>query len=96
MISDVELAVMKPTAVVINVGCGSVIDEPALLRALTATRIKGAGLDVFEHEPLGGTSAVKARMSCCRRVAGPHVRLADSGDALLFLSNMAGLRRVSR
>jgi phosphoglycerate dehydrogenase-like enzyme len=52
MISDAEFAVMKSTAVVINVGRGPVIDEAALLRALTAKRIKGAGLDVFEHEPL--------------------------------------------
>src|ERR1700736_4733920 len=52
MISDAEFAVMKPTAVVINVGRGPVIDEVALLRALTTKRIKGAGLDVFEHEPL--------------------------------------------
>jgi len=52
MVSDAEFAVMKPTAVVINVGRGPVIDEAALLRALTAKRIKGAGLDVFEHEPL--------------------------------------------
>ncbi len=52
MISDAEFAVMKPTAVVINVGRGPVIDEGALVRALTAKRIKGAGLDVFENEPL--------------------------------------------
>jgi phosphoglycerate dehydrogenase-like enzyme len=52
MISDPEFAVMKRTAVVINVGRGPVIDEAALLRALSANRIKGAGLDVFEHEPL--------------------------------------------
>ncbi|MGA8274331.1 MAG: D-2-hydroxyacid dehydrogenase [Candidatus Sulfotelmatobacter sp.] len=52
MISDAEFAVMKPTAVVINVGRGPVIDEAALLRALAEKRIKGAGLDVFEHEPL--------------------------------------------
>lgn len=52
MVSDAEFAVMKPTAVVINVGRGPVIDEAALLRALTTKRIKGAGLDVFEHEPL--------------------------------------------
>ncbi len=52
MIGDAEFSAMKPTAVVINVGRGPVIDEAALLRALTAKRIKGAGLDVFEHEPL--------------------------------------------
>ncbi len=52
MISDAEFAAMNLTAVVINVGRGPVIDEVALLRALTAGRIKGAGLDVFEHEPL--------------------------------------------
>jgi phosphoglycerate dehydrogenase-like enzyme len=52
MISDAEFAVMKPTAVVINVGRGPVIDEAALVRALSTQRIKGAGLDVFEHEPL--------------------------------------------
>lgn len=52
LISDAEFAVMKPTAVVINVGRGPVIDEAALLRALVDKKIKGAGLDVFEHEPL--------------------------------------------
>lgn len=52
MVSDAEFAVMKPTAVVINVGRGPVIDEAALLRALRDKRIKGAGLDVFEEEPL--------------------------------------------
>jgi phosphoglycerate dehydrogenase-like enzyme len=43
---------MKPTGVVINVGRGPVIDEAALVRALMAKRIRGAGLDVFEQEPL--------------------------------------------
>jgi phosphoglycerate dehydrogenase-like enzyme len=52
MISDAQFAAMKPTAVVINVGRGPVIDQAAMVRALTAQRIKGAGLDVFEHEPL--------------------------------------------
>jgi phosphoglycerate dehydrogenase-like enzyme len=52
MISDAQFGAMKPTAVVINVGRGPVIDQAAIVRALTAKRIKGAGLDVFEQEPL--------------------------------------------
>ncbi len=52
MIGEAEFAVMKASAVVINVGRGPVIDEAALVGALTAKRIKGAALDVFEHEPL--------------------------------------------
>lgn len=52
LIGEKEFAAMKPTAVIINVGRGPVIDEAALVRALTEKRIKGAGLDVFEQEPL--------------------------------------------
>jgi phosphoglycerate dehydrogenase-like enzyme len=52
MIGEAEIAVMKPNAVVMNVGRGPVIDEAALVRALTARRIKGAALDVFDREPL--------------------------------------------
>jgi phosphoglycerate dehydrogenase-like enzyme len=47
-----ELAVMKPSAVLINVGRGPAIDEAALIRALEDRRIRGAALDVFEQEPL--------------------------------------------
>jgi phosphoglycerate dehydrogenase-like enzyme len=43
---------MKPEAVIINVGRGSVIREDALIRALCEKRIKGAALDVFDREPL--------------------------------------------
>jgi len=52
MIGEAEFAAMKPSAVVINVGRGPVIDEDAMLKALTGGHIKGAGLDVFTHEPL--------------------------------------------
>jgi phosphoglycerate dehydrogenase-like enzyme len=52
MINDAAFAAMKPTAVVINIGRGPVIDQEAMVRALTEKRIKGAGLDVFEQEPL--------------------------------------------
>jgi phosphoglycerate dehydrogenase-like enzyme len=52
MIAEPEFAAMKPTAVVINVGRGPVIQEEALVSALSHGRIKGAALDVFDHEPL--------------------------------------------
>ncbi|UXN25318.1 phosphoglycerate dehydrogenase [Curtobacterium flaccumfaciens] len=51
MISDAQFALMKPTAFVVNVARGGLIDEDALHRALTANTIAGAGLDVFVAEP---------------------------------------------
>ncbi len=47
-----EFAVMKNTAVVINIGRGPTIDEQAMINALSENRIRGAALDVFDHEPL--------------------------------------------
>ena len=52
MIGEPEFGAMKPDAVVINVGRGPVIDETALIRALSEKCIKGAALDVYDHEPL--------------------------------------------
>jgi phosphoglycerate dehydrogenase-like enzyme len=52
MIGERELAAMKPDAVLINVGRGPVIQEAALVKALSEKRIKGAALDVFDTEPL--------------------------------------------
>src|SRR5207253_9295112 len=52
MIGEPELNFMKSTAVIINVGRGPVIVETALVQALENKRIRGAALDVFDHEPL--------------------------------------------
>jgi phosphoglycerate dehydrogenase-like enzyme len=52
LIGEAEFAAMKPTAVVINVSRGPVIDESAMINALSKGRIKGAALDVFNQEPL--------------------------------------------
>jgi glyoxylate reductase len=51
LIGAAELALMKPTAFLVNVARGPVVDEAALVEALRAKRIAGAGLDVFEDEP---------------------------------------------
>jgi phosphoglycerate dehydrogenase-like enzyme len=52
MIGGAEFAAMKTTGVVINVGRGPVINEEAMIGALSSGRIRGAALDVFDHEPL--------------------------------------------
>ena len=52
MIGATEFAAMKPNAVILNVGRGAVIDEPAMIAALTEKRILGAALDVYAVEPL--------------------------------------------
>ena len=52
MISDAAFAAMKPSAVLINIGRGPVVDQAALVHVLQEGKIKGAGLDVFEQEPI--------------------------------------------
>jgi lactate dehydrogenase-like 2-hydroxyacid dehydrogenase len=51
LINDAVLDALGPEGYLINVARGSVVDEPALVRALKDKRIAGAALDVFEHEP---------------------------------------------
>ncbi len=56
IIGEAELRSMKPTAYLINIARGNLIDEAALVRALQEQRIAGAGLDVFSKEPLPADS----------------------------------------
>jgi phosphoglycerate dehydrogenase-like enzyme len=60
MIGARELAMLPPGAVVVNVARGGVIDEDALVDALRGGRLRGAGLDVFGHEPLPADSPLWA------------------------------------
>jgi D-3-phosphoglycerate dehydrogenase len=64
-----ELAVMRPSAYLINTARGPLIDEPALIEALSESRIAGAALDVFEVEPLPAHSPLRAIARC---LLAPH------------------------
>jgi len=56
LMTERRLACMKPSAHLINIARGDVVDEKALISALETNRIAGAGLDVFSQEPLPSTS----------------------------------------
>lgn len=70
LIGSRELGLMKPGAILINTCRGAVVDETALVKALQAGRIRGAGLDVMEREPIGPDHPL-CRLS--NVVLGPHV-----------------------
>jgi glyoxylate reductase len=75
LIGAAELARMKPTAVLVNTARGPVIDESALVDALQAGTLGGAGLDVFEGEP-----AINPRLlSAPRLTMLPHIGSATVG-----------------
>ena len=74
LIGERELALMKPSAILINTSRGPVVDERALYRALRDRRIWAAGLDVFEREPLPEDSPLR---SLDNVVLLPHIGSAS-------------------
>jgi phosphoglycerate dehydrogenase-like enzyme len=70
MIGRDEFALMKPDAILVNVSRGRLIDEPALVEALDARRLRAAALDVFDEEPLPVDSPLWARENV---LITPHV-----------------------
>lgn len=69
-ILDAEhIALMKPTSIVINVSRGGLLDEPALADAVQNGRVFGAGIDVFEHEPVAADNPL---LHCPNIVVSDH------------------------
>lgn len=70
LIGAAQLRAMKRSAILINASRGPIVDEAALIEALADGTIAGAGLDVFEHEPLHSDSPLLAMRNV---VALPHI-----------------------
>jgi phosphoglycerate dehydrogenase-like enzyme len=89
MIDAARLALMKQGAVLINVARGRLVDEGALVEALTAGRMRGAGLDVFSREPL---PAEHPLWSTPGVLITPHVSAVTGGfwtrETDLILANL--------
>ena len=71
-----EFGLMKPTAFIINTSRGPIIDEAALLEALHAGSIGGAGLDVYDHEPLAAEHPLR---KAPRVLLTPHLGYVTDG-----------------
>lgn len=78
MIGAAEIARMKPTATLVNIGRGGVVDDAALAAALQKGQIAAAGLDVFEHEP----RLNPALLACRNIVMTPHIASASTPTRL--------------
>lgn len=91
MIGERELGAMKPTAWLLNIARGPVVDEAALIRALSARRIAGAVLDVFDAEPLPGDHPLWALDNA---VITPHISGPSTPGEITPLFN-ENLRRYA-
>lgn len=85
LIGDRELALMKPSAYLINTSRGPVVDEAALLEAVRSGRIAGAGVDVFEEEPLPADHPFRSEP---RIVATPHIGYVTEETYAIFYADV--------
>lgn len=85
LVGAAELALMKPTAYIVNTSRGPIIDEAALMAALEAGRIAGAGLDVYGEEPLPATHMLR---SWPRTLLTPHLGYVTEETYRVFYGGM--------
>jgi D-3-phosphoglycerate dehydrogenase len=81
LVGVAELHRMKPTAVLINTSRGPIVDEAALIAALRERRLRGAGLDVYDVEPLPADHPLR---SLDNVVLTPHLGYVTEGTYRMF------------
>jgi len=94
MIGAGQIALMKDSAYLVNIARGGIIDEDAMIAALSENRIAGAGLDVFTYEPLPPESPLCAldNVILCPHIGGGTGtnRVIELGAALQEMSRVLG------
>ena len=88
LIGRAQIELMKPTAYLINTARGPVIDEQALVEALRARRIAGAGLDVYENEPALTPGLAELDNAVCIPHLGSSTEATRSRMSILAASNI--------
>ncbi len=88
LIGAAEIALMKPSAILINTARGGVVDDVALIDALKHKRIAGAGLDVFENEPAFNAEFLKLDNVALTPHIGSATHNTRMNMAMLAVDNM--------
>ena len=85
------IALMKPTAIIVNASRGGIIDEASAYEALSANRLGGLGLDAFEQEPPGASPLFNLSNVIATPHAGAHTREATAAMANMAVDNLIAM-----
>ena len=89
LIGEEQLVMMKPTAILLNMGRGGIVDEVALAEAIDRDKIEGAALDVLTHEPIEADSPLMKIRNKHKLFISPHIAWASEEARELLVEKTA-------